>query len=642
MILKKNDFYNNLSIRHKLGFCYLIIGLINSAFISMYFYNTMKESLIERTLNQLSSIKTLKKEWITDYLNNQKKELHYFSTQSETQNNFDEIYTEFLRNGSKSLNYKSLDSSVKNSIDVFKLHHKYLNIWFISKNGEIFYTSKSNMYRNKNIFKDSSFSNEFVTNCKKGLENMVIFDCEKILQNDTISYVFVASPIYKNKEIKGVILAKINPLEIQNILSQHTGMGNTGESYLVDTRNKMRSKSRFIMPSQKAIIVNTLASKKSLALVEGNEIIKDYRNIDVLSSYTYLKIDNLKWALISEIDLGEAMMPINKLKNQMIWVVILSLFLIVGTTIYFSDKIINSISKLNAEIKNLLLGKNPINRLSVENNDEIGEMNQNINALFDRLNDTAKFAQEIGKGNFDASYLPASEEDKMGNSLVDMKDKLVALTRIIAQENKKKTLSIIQGQENERRRISMELHDGVAQMLVALRFKTQELEIPSSDILELKTRIDAVLQEIKRISINLMPNVLWDVGLEAAIKTLVKHNNIPVEVFFEDTNMTSHLPNEVKFSIYRIIQEALNNIAKHAKASLITINFSCIKNKLLMEITDNGIGFDIQMIKNKDWILKDGIRNMKDRTQIINGNFSIKSVENFGTTILIEIPLTKI
>lgn len=198
------------------------------------------------------------------------------------------------------------------------------------------------------------------------------------------------------------------------------------------------------------------------------------------------------------------------------------------------------------------------------------------------------------------------------------------------------TSTIIIAQEQERKRISEELHDGVGQLLSAIKLNICALD--NSENEKIKNAIilvDSSCEEIRNISHNLMPYSLSKVGLLESIKEFAKKINSSGKVNIQvggELDEKSILNKEIH--LYRIIQEVLNNSLKHANASIITIQFNDEKNEVSVSIEDNGIGFNKEVIdKSKG----NGWANIKSRLAIINGSFEIDSKINKGTAMHIYI-----
>ena len=240
-------------------------------------------------------------------------------------------------------------------------------------------------------------------------------------------------------------------------------------------------------------------------------------------------------------------------------------------------------------------------------------------------------------------------------------------------EQKMQTSYLIAGQEEERKRLSRELHDGLGQMLTAIKLQIEGLEIgltrvaptdPDGKVVYtknlqiLKHLVTQTIQETRTISNNLMPSVLSDFGVIPAIKMLAENDRSEtVDVTFE-TNLTAtdpRLDKNVEIMLYRVTQEAVSNAVRHANPSHIHIQLMDRGSLLQLRITDDGRGFQLPrrqltngIVKSSEAIPSDGIaanrapsqglHNMQERAKLLNGKFKVHSTPGRGTQIQVSIP----
>ncbi len=204
---------------------------------------------------------------------------------------------------------------------------------------------------------------------------------------------------------------------------------------------------------------------------------------------------------------------------------------------------------------------------------------------------------------------------------------------------------VINTQDEERRRVSRELHDGISQRLVVAKYSLEEAQesinenpfITRSLIQASESHIDETLTEIRRISHDLHPSILDDLGLMTAVQALLGpfSKRTGIEVVFKKSPFRNLLPTAAKTALYRIVQEALSNIEKHANATTVNIKFETGKQWFRLTITDNGCGMNARNPKQADTGL--GLRSMSERMGYYNGVFTIESTLA-GTTLIAGIP----
>jgi two-component system, NarL family, sensor histidine kinase DegS len=217
-------------------------------------------------------------------------------------------------------------------------------------------------------------------------------------------------------------------------------------------------------------------------------------------------------------------------------------------------------------------------------------------------------------------------------------------------EQRIRSASLIQGQDAERRRISLELHDGIGQMLTALKLAMDNLvasnhlpEKEKSQALEIKNLVSDVLKEVKGISFNLMPSVLNDFGLVSALSMMAEKagGNSDVKVLFEhNLDPKKRLDKKIEVGLYRIAQEAINNAIKYSESSQIKINLSGTSDSLALNISDNGKGFNIKKLNQKireEKKFSIGLNSMEERASQLGGEFRIISSVGKGTKIYVKL-----
>ncbi|MEZ9439307.1 cache domain-containing protein [Vibrio atlanticus] len=199
-------------------------------------------------------------------------------------------------------------------------------------------------------------------------------------------------------------------------------------------------------------------------------------------------------------------------------------------------------------------------------------------------------------------------------------------------------------QEDEKKHLARELHDGINQLLVSSRCHLELLgnKLQSED---LKVHLNKsqhslmrAIEEVRHISHQLRPSSLDDIGLEAALSSLLldfqAHSSIEVETLFN--TQSGKLKSEAATTLYRVVQESLNNIEKHAQATKVTVIAQQIGNVLQLLIQDNGVGFNTYKAMEKRGI---GLRNMRERVEFIGGDFELMSEVGFGTEITVLLTL---
>jgi signal transduction histidine kinase len=232
-------------------------------------------------------------------------------------------------------------------------------------------------------------------------------------------------------------------------------------------------------------------------------------------------------------------------------------------------------------------------------------------------------------------------KDMITGLLIIMKDISQKLyhEKLIKEFEKRHVAAILEGQEQERSRIAKDLHDGLGQMLTALKMNIRLTQIDEGHLAVLYRQIDEAIQESIRISENILPAKLRDFDLATCLRSLCNGINTAsdIPVSFESLGQLTQITQNQKVNLYRITQEAVNNAIKHSKAELISVQLNEDENFIQLTIEDDGKGFNSG--GSFDQSVHHGLANMRERAEIMGGRLTIESDENRGTLIIIEVPL---
>lgn len=206
---------------------------------------------------------------------------------------------------------------------------------------------------------------------------------------------------------------------------------------------------------------------------------------------------------------------------------------------------------------------------------------------------------------------------------------------------------VIHAQEEERKRISRDLHDGVGQamysILVGLNMLSHlELEEQAKAyITEVQELTARAMEEVKRLAVELRPSALDDLGLLPAIRSYIKRyaHTFGIETQLQQQGARGRYRSEIEIALYRILQEAMTNAAKYADANRIEVSLEDDGQHLILTVTDDGKGFDPNNIRNQGTGL--GLFGMRERANLLGGDLEIRSAAGSGTQIRATIPTMK-
>ena len=217
-----------------------------------------------------------------------------------------------------------------------------------------------------------------------------------------------------------------------------------------------------------------------------------------------------------------------------------------------------------------------------------------------------------------------------------------AIEEELQTERLRQMRSVIDGQEQERQRLSRELHDGLGQTLVAIKLKLESIPLDEvgnqrKTVESVKQMFNQTIEETRRMSNNLMPAALTEFSLAVVLRNLCYEieSNSGINVSLVIGVLPDSFSQLLKTYIYRIAQEALNNIVKHSGATRAVISIFSDISKVYLHIEDNGVGFD----PSKGFESGNGLYNMKERAILLNGKFEIITSKGNGVKIQAEFPI---
>lgn len=207
-------------------------------------------------------------------------------------------------------------------------------------------------------------------------------------------------------------------------------------------------------------------------------------------------------------------------------------------------------------------------------------------------------------------------------------------------------IKIISAQEEERKRLSREIHDGPAQMMANVLLRTgiiektareKGVEAAILELSDLKVTVRNALSEVRRIIYDLRPMALDDLGIVPTLKkyiSTVMEYNEGVYIHFNSNGNEDRIPSDYEVAIFRLVQECLNNAIKHGQAKEVNVKIEWTKKDINIVVKDDGVGFDTSHVKEQSF----GIIGMRERVDLLEGKMKIHSVIDKGTIVIFKIP----
>ncbi|MFC5653087.1 sensor histidine kinase [Paenibacillus solisilvae] len=227
------------------------------------------------------------------------------------------------------------------------------------------------------------------------------------------------------------------------------------------------------------------------------------------------------------------------------------------------------------------------------------------------------------------------------------------VTRILesAKNRQQIGLKIILAQEEERKRIAREIHDGPAQSLANIVLRTeiaermlskQEFQLVQEELIDLKGQVRSGIEEIRKIIFNLRPMALDDLGLIPTLRKYIQdfEEKSKIRTMFDTIGKETRLPSAMEAGIYRMVQEAYSNAFKHANPSYVSLEITFQTQMVKIVVKDNGVGFHVDLMESRaKHSTHFGLIGMRERVELLEGRMEIESAINEGTKVTIHIPI---
>lgn len=592
------------SIISKLITYFLLIALFAVVIIGSYSYSRAKHALFQRTFDQLTSLRIEKKYRIEQFFNDRIQDAALLAKSPDTFTVLEILEKEDIPDSSKVRQIKGLYFNV---LKVFVQSDPfYHTLHFVSKQSK----SVSFAPGETGEISPAVFHRKFpLTDILDSLQLHSVSLLEDFQGNPETQMPVIQLGIQVRAEtgvVLGFIVLEIDINSINSIMFEnnpHNGLGESGESYLVGSDMTMRSTSRFQDNSVFNTLVNTRGVHEAFNGLTGTDIIDDYRGIPVLSSWGSVDIPGLNWVIMAEIDEEEAMIPIDSIRNNIVFLAIIILLFLFAIVYLIARRISLPIVKLKQAAQRITQGDYKVKVKNIDSQDEIGSLVLAFNEMSSKI-----------------------EEQKQR----------------LEMERLMRVSSMLDGQELERHRFSRELHDGLGQSILAIKMRLGRLPKASAEKkLEILTEVDELfsktIHEIRAISNDLAPAVLTEFGLLEALRALCKEIDTNADLSVSFTHDLSGQKPDDKLStyLYRIAQEALNNVVKHARAQKVSLSLKEQNRQMVLCISDDGRGFSYEDGKKT---CGNGLNNIKERVEILKGQITIHS-NSAGTRILVQVPL---
>ncbi len=427
----------NMKISSRLILSMLLLGLLPMIIIAVIAFFTSSSSLENEAVHKLDAVKNIKQKQIDDYFKKKKAELDVYAKNSAVRQACERFIKAYNETGLNSDIWNKWDEFHGGKLKQFTDKMGFYDLFFISMNGDVAFTAAKEADLGKNVVSGelaNSPLGELFNKAKTGFA----FQDYSWYDISSEPAAFIGRPIndLEGNQI-GIIALQLSLTAINDIMQERTGMGETGETYLVGTNKRMRSDS-YLDPeghSVKASFAGTVKengvdTKAANEAISGNsdtEVIIDYNGNPVYSSYSPLEVYGKRWALIAEIDEAELMEPVNNLLMYMIIIALIAAAVVVVTALFLSNSINKGIKKVISQIGDLVkavtdgkLDKRADSEdVGVDFKDVMNNLNELIDAFVQPINVTAEYVDRISKGD-----IPPKIEDEYKGDFNEIKNNL--------------------------------------------------------------------------------------------------------------------------------------------------------------------------------------------------------------------------
>ena len=426
-----------LTIKKMLVVAFVVLGIVPVLIMSYLSIQKSSGELTKKSFDQLESIRQIKQNQIKDFFAERMTDVEVFAFNNSVQKATQKFSNAFEKDGLNGNQWKQLNKTYGPELEHYVNKYEYYDLFLINPDGEVVYTVAKEGDLGANVRTGRMSDSPLHAAFQKGLQKTSFTDFAWYdISQEPAS--FVSTPIMDSDGDKiGVLVYQISLKAVNKIMQERSGMGQTGETYLVGSDKKMRSDS-YLDPEGHSVEasfagtirengVDTKASRNALAGKTGTEIINDYNDNPVLSSYAPLDINGTKWAIIAEIDESEVKEPVNAMRNALIIIGFVIALSAVILGIWFSrsvNKGINGIMKKSNEIEKQIINGNldyraDIEGISLDFRGIVDSMNNIIDAFIKPINVMAEYVDRISEGN-----IPEKITDEYKGDFKEVKNNL--------------------------------------------------------------------------------------------------------------------------------------------------------------------------------------------------------------------------
>ena len=377
-----------IKIGTKLIGAFLLLALFPMLSMIWLLYHDAQDALEVATRDKLTAVMTLKQHQVQEWAQNWERTVETLSGLQVVQNGLRDYSDTFHQDGQESEAYRQVDAHYQQYLTSLQDLHQCEDIYLIDKGGDIVFSTAKDADLGTNLVSGRHRASGLAQAWKNAMQHGITFTDygHYPVQGDDSIVLFVGGPIHSAAQTVGALVVRLSPTPLNTILQERTGLGQTGETYIIGRDHLMRSDSHFEESSSiLEIRVETVTADKALDGEQGYEHQTDYRGQQVASAYSPLDLGyDLGWAIFTEIDSAEALAAITTIRKENRLAALLYAFLALLATLLLAWTFRKPILEANQALNRLAEG-DLTTRLTSYSKDELGDMARSMNHTFDAL-----------------------------------------------------------------------------------------------------------------------------------------------------------------------------------------------------------------------------------------------------------------
>lgn len=406
--------FRALNIRQKLLIALLVMGIV-PLFVAMWISSVdTAKSLEQQSYQQLTSIRELKKRLLNDYFTERFADLAILASAAT-----------HLQAHSGHTALGEVDADAQAFYTQFKELEEYYDLFLIDADGDVFFSVEREPDYQTNLINGPYSSSNLASLFRKVMNShqAELVDFEPYAPSQNAPAAFIGQPILgKDGRLKTVVVLQLSIDHLNDAMTARAGMGETGETYLVGPDKLMRSDS-YLDPINRTVLasfanpekgsVDTDASNAALAGGTATRIVIDYNGNRVLSSFTPIRIKDITWAMMSEVDEKEALAPVAAMRMDLMMVIVVASIFVVIVAYLLAGSLLKPIREMTDHIDALADGRGDLSvKLTVRTNDEIATLERRLNKFLDKIHTVVSSVAQTTRVIDDATVCVSKSVEK--------------------------------------------------------------------------------------------------------------------------------------------------------------------------------------------------------------------------------------